>query len=227
MPYFLRHYETFVERLTFFDGDSTDHTRQIIASCPKAFCSEWPGSKALVDDEFTEFANSQWKEARGHADWVIWVDADEFLYHPEITKVLAEYLEQGVEIPLVQGYTMLSDSFPTTSGQIYDEIKTGVPDNVWAKRAIFRGDIRWNVGRHSIDDTQCNGKASPTAELKLLHYRGLGLDWVRERHNRNWQRVPEHCRIRSYGVNTSPGYPGHHGLDWFSKILSEPRQNVI
>lgn len=227
MPYFLRHYSTFVDRMMFFDDASTDRTRQIIASCPKAYYTDWKGSHGIVDDEFTDFANEQWKEARGHADWVIWVDADEFIYHPEILKLLERLLNEGVTVPGVEGYTMLSDSFPTTDGQIYDEIKTGILDGCWAKHAVFRADICWNVGRHSLNQDRFRPRLSRHPELKLLHYRGLGLDYVAERHARNWARVPEHCRQKNFGNNCSPGWDGHHGLDWFRRVLAEPRVNVI
>jgi hypothetical protein len=122
---------------------------------------------------------------------------------------------------------MVSKTFPTTSGQIYDEIKTGFPDNGWSKPAVFRGDIYWTVGRHGIDFSKCSPVVSPTAELMLLHYRGLGVDYVRWRHARNWERVPERCRSQSFGVNTSPGHDDHHGLDWFIEQIGKDWPNVI
>lgn len=227
MPYFLRHYATFVDRMTFFDDESTDTTRQIIATCPKAFYQPWPGSHGIVDDEFTDFANEKWKEARGNAEWIIWVDADEFIYHPTIMELLARYLKEGVDHPRVAGFTMLSDRFPTTAGQIYDEIRTGIPDDCWSKQVVFRSSIAWHVGKHSLNRHLMRPRENTVAELKLLHYRGLGLDYVAERHARNWARVPEHCRIRNYGNNCQPGWTDHHGLEWFREILARPRMNVI
>lgn len=227
MPYFLRHYETFVDRMMFFDDESTDKTRQIIATCPKAYYLPWPGSHGIVDDEFTDFANEKWKEARGQAEWVIWVDADEFLYHPNILEVLSRYLSEGVEVPQIHGFTMFSDHFPTTPSQIYDEIKTGVYDDCWSKKAIFRGNMIWNVGRHSINVDRWNPRSSLSVDLKLLHYRCLGLDYLKERHARNWARVPEHCRQKNYGNNCQPGWTGHHGVAWFEEIMKRPLQNVI
>lgn len=227
LPYFIRHYETFAERLTFFDGKSNDATRTVIASCPKAICLDWPGTDAICDDEFTAFANERWKEAIGKADWIMWMDADEFIYHPFLVKKLEQYLAEGVEVPLIDGFTMLSDSFPTTIGQIYDEIKTGIPDGCWSKRVVFRGTMFWGIGRHSIHITERPFKPSVLPEIKLLHYRGLGMDYIRERHARNWARVPQRCRDKLYGINCDPNYKEHHGLAWFEQRLSEPRVNVI
>lgn len=227
MPYFLRHYAPWVDRLIFYDDESTDNTRQIIATCPKAYYRPWLGSHGIVDNEFTDFANEQWKEAIGKAEWIVWVDADEFLYHPNVLEVLERYLKEGVEVPRVVGYTMFSDHFPTTDGQIYDEIKTGVYDDCWSKNAIFRGNMIWNVGRHSIDHSRFNPKSSQEPELKLLHYRCLGMDYLKERHARNWSRVPEHCRQKNYGTNCSPGWTGHHGVAWFEELSKQQIPNVI
>ena len=136
MPYFLRHYAPWVDKLIFYDGGSTDGTREMIVACPKAELRDWAGSDALVDDEFHVFANTQWHEARGKADWVIWVDADEFLYHPKIQQLLAKYMANGIEVPKIAGYTMCSEKFPTTTGQIYEEVRNGFPDLIWSKPAI-------------------------------------------------------------------------------------------
>lgn len=225
--YFLKHYTPWVDKLIFYDGGSTDGTRQIISACPQAELRDWPGSKGIVDHEFMDFANEQWKEARGKADWIVWVDADEFLYHPNMPALLAGYLAAGVTGPRIMGYTMISREFPTTQGQIYDEVRQGFPDDCWSKQAIFREGIHFNVGRHSFDPARSRMVSSPTTELKLLHYRGLGLDYVRERHRRNWERVPPPCRSQNFGVNTSPEYVGHHSLEWFAEMIKKEWPAVI
>ena len=227
LPYFLRHYEPWVSKLIFYDDQSDDGTRQLITDCPKAELRDWPGTHGIVDDEFVEFANEQWKEARGKAHWVVWVDADEILYHPNITELLVRYLHEGVEVPQVIGYTMVSQRFPTTSGQVYDEIRTGFRDGVWDKKAVFRAHMHWNVGRHSIDMSRFNPRSSATAELKLLHYRCLGMQYLEWRHARNWERVPERCRALNLGTNCAPGHAEHHGVEWFRQIDPNKLEQVI
>jgi glycosyltransferase involved in cell wall biosynthesis len=227
LPYFLRHYSPWVERMTFYDDHSDDQTRAILAHCPKAIVADWPGESGIVDDQFLEFANECWKDARGHADYVVFVDADEFLYHPNIVGVLQRYLQEDIDVPQIQGYTMVSKSFPITQGQIYDEVRTGFPDGIWSKPAVFRKHMWWTVGRHGPDYTRFNPKSSTHAEIKLLHYRGLGMDYVRWRHARNWARVPERCRRMNLGTNTAPDYTGHHGLSWFEEAIGKEWPNVI
>jgi glycosyltransferase involved in cell wall biosynthesis len=227
MPYLLRHYTTFVDKLIFYDDQSDDGTRQLIQSCPQAELRDWPGSHGIVDDEFMDFANQQWKEARGKAHWVIWIDADEFIYHPQIVEVLDRLLAAGVDLPQLHGYTMVADHFPTTTGQIYDEIKTGFYDEAWSKPAIFRADMKWNVGRHSYDHVAVKLRLSDQVELKLLHYRCLGMDYLRQRHERNWDRVPDRCRRLAYGTNCAPDQTGHHTVTWFDQISKSKFPEII
>lgn len=227
MPYLLRHYAPWVTKFVFYDGGSTDGTREIIRSCHTAELRDWQGSEGIVDDEFLAFANEAWKEARGKADWIVYIDADEFLYCPNIKEVLRRYLHEDVEVPQIQGYTMVSKEFPTTDGQIYDEVRTGFPDGIWGKPAIFRKHMQWTVGRHGVDFDNFNPKSSDHAEIKLLHYRALGAEYVAWRHTRNWARVPERCRSLNMGTNCAPGHSGHHGLDWFIEQIGKEWPDVI
>lgn len=229
IPYLLRHYTPWVDKIIFYDGHSTDGTREMISACPKAELRDWAGSDGLVDDEFHVFANTQWQEARGQADWVAWIDADEFLYHPKMRAVLQGYLDMGVEVPRIDGYTMCAQKFPTTTGQIYDEVKTGFPDLIWSKPALFqpRIDMRFTMGRHGIEFNACNPRRSESARIKLLHFRGLGLDYVRSRHARNWARVPARCREMNLGNNTQPGWTENHGVAWFETMLKKEWPEVI
>lgn len=229
MGYFLRHYTPWVNKLIFYDGGSTDGTREMIAACPNAELREWTGSDGLVDDEFHVFANTQWHEARGKAEWVIWCDCDEFLYHPDMRNLLADYLRTGVEVPRITGYTMCAEKFPTTDGQIYDEVKTGFEDYIWAKPAIFQSssNMMFTMGRHGIEYTACKPTRSATAEIKLLHYRCLGLEYLKARHARNWARVPARCREMSLGVNTQPGWAQNHGVAWFEAKLKGELEAVL
>ena len=227
MPYFLKHYAPWVTKFVFFDELSDDGTRDIIRSCHTAELRDWPGSCGINDDQMLTFANEAWKEARGKADWIIWVDADEFLYHPNIIGVLQRYLHEDIDVPQIQGYTMVSKAFPTTQGQIYDEVRRGFPDGIWSKPAIFRRHMWWTVGRHGVDYTRFNPKSSPHAEIKLLHYRALGMDYIRWRHQRNWERVPERCRAMNLGTNTAPDAVGHHSVSWFEEVVGKEWPEVL
>lgn len=227
IEYFLRHYCTFAEKIIMYDAASVDGTREIIAACPQAELRDYPGAPGIRDDELLDFAHNVWLEARCHADWICYVDCDEFVYHPQMLDLLARYLREGVQVPQILGYTMFSREFPTTSGQIYEQIKAGVVDDCWNKPAIFRDMAHFTMGRHGWDFTISNPRRSRECEIKLLHYRGLGEEYVRWRHQRNWARVPDAQRRMHLGTNTDPNYVGHHSVDWFLEVMSRNLPHVI
>jgi glycosyltransferase involved in cell wall biosynthesis len=64
--------------------------------------------------------NNCWKNS--DADWVIVCDADELIYHEDIINYLSNTNATHIT---TEGYEMMTESLPTTEGQIYEEIKNG------------------------------------------------------------------------------------------------------
>ena len=124
LPYFLRHYCPFVEKIAIYDNLSEDKSVEIIKSFPNTEVRPYSTQGQLRDDAFLYIKNQTWKESRGQADWVIIVDTDELLWHPDLLSYLEECKQKGVTIPVPMGYEMISDAFPSTDGQVYEEIKT-------------------------------------------------------------------------------------------------------
>lgn len=219
LPYFLRHYETLADAIYFFDDQSTDRTMELIKSSPISHYEVWPGSHGIVDDEFKEFAEQKYKRDRGVADWIIWADADELIYHPQIRALLEQYLAQGVEVPKVRGFGMVGKKFPTTKGQIYEELTTGYDAPVYAKPVVFqsRVDMRWHHGKHMLAEG-FSPKQSEVAELKLLHYRWLEPEYVQGRNLNNWNRLDQRHRDGGYGWTCNPTWHGESSYDWYMAI---------
>ncbi len=112
IPYWVRHYRTFCERVIVYqDTDTDDGTGGYALLEGGEVRSHALGG--LDDLAFTAFAQEHYTEARGRADWVIWTDADELLWHPRGAGVrLHELRSQGVTYPHVLGYAMLADAPP-------------------------------------------------------------------------------------------------------------------
>src|SRR5438105_2811898 len=116
IPYWVRHFRSFCEKaIVYVDCDTTDDTG-VVAEREGAEVREYQGSGQLDDLAFVQFANTQYQEARGQADWVIWTDADEILYHPQISQRLDDLLAAGVNLPHTEYFVMTSDSLPTHEG---------------------------------------------------------------------------------------------------------------
>lgn len=227
MPYFLRHYETFADRIFIWDDESTDGTLDILAKHPKVTVlpMEFHGSN---DHYWVEKLFPQYEQiSRGVADWVMIADADEFIYHPRLLEVLEQEKTKGTKLIQCWGYSMVADRLPTTTGQIYDEIKFGLHDKWMSKWSIFSPDIylRFHRGRHGRPIRNRSGGANRAAGIKLLHYRYIGERYFEERLIRNRERLE---------VAYHEGIPYHRGkwhnmpdgtraspIDWFLKHKAE------
>ncbi len=121
---------------------------------------------------------------------VIVVDIDEFVYHPFLIDLLRDYKASGVTLPKIKGYNMVSERFPEGHEAILRAVRHGVPDdvdmdgylNAYGKRCVFHPsiDINCDPGCHECSP-QGEVRESETAEIKLLHYKYLGLDYTLKR----------------------------------------------
>lgn len=201
LPYFLRYYSSFASQVTIFDNESTDNSIQIIQSFPNTRVFSYASGGELRDDIRRDYKNDCWKESRGRADWVIVVDIDEIVYHPALRHYLASCKERGVTLPWTLGYDMVADQFPSTSGQVYEEIVMGAHDEWYSKPAVFDpnaiDEINYVPGAHDCAPIgRIVEEHSP--DLKLLNYRFLGLDYTLERFER--------MRLRQSAINDQHGW---------------------
>src|SRR5262245_42339747 len=90
LPYFLRHYHQYTERIVLFDNCSTDHTAEI-ARQAGVDVRPYESGDEIRDDLLLQIKNNCWKECRGQGvDWVLVVDVDEILYHSDLTGFLQQ-----------------------------------------------------------------------------------------------------------------------------------------
>lgn len=226
LPYWLRHYGSFCDEIIIYDDQSDDGSAEIAREFG-AQVRPYPGS-GLDDQAFVDLARATYPEARGKADYIVWCDADEFVYHPRINARLQTLHSAGVSVPIIHGYNMLSDHIPTTPGQIYDEIKTGFYDTNYSKQVIIDPavDIEWRVGKHNHTihgEYQIGGGDDP---LKLLHYRWLGREYFVARNQHNFSRLSENNLANDYGHAVHPGYTGDHSPDWFEEQFANTEECV-
>lgn len=219
IAYWVRAMKAWCDRVTVFVDTDTDDGTDAIAAREGAEVREYYGTGHLDDFAFIGFAHDTYKEARGHADWVVWTDADEIVYHPRITERLAEFRAAGINLPRTVGYSMLSHSLPTGSGQIYSQIKRGISAPEYAKVAVFdpQLDLTWTTGKHdaSVRTGQAIWRDDGSDPLKLLHYRWLGEQYFLERNQRNYSRQDADNLRAGHGRECLPDFHGKYSRQWY------------
>jgi len=225
LPYFLRHYGQFARRIVVSDDGSTDSTVQIARSHPLTEVRP-SGLAREFDGEAERLAlrEQQWRESRGRADWVVVVDCDEFLWHPDLVDYLRDCRRRGVTVPRTLGYEMVANHFPSTGAQIYDEIRNGVRANHMDKLVIFDpgavDSMNYAVGRHHA---QPAGRIAFDSDpgLLLLHYKHLGAKYVLPRYRELEGRRTVEDRWMGWSAHYE--WPDQLLLDWHRTAM----QNAV
>ena len=184
LPYFLRHY-AFAERIFLFDNASTDATREIAAADPRVTCSHLETGGRFQEQALIDLRNHAWRASRGKADWVIVCDADEFLYHHDWDALFASLESLGATVVQAVGYDMFAKTFPPDySRPLTEQVRLGVKSAGYNKQALFKPDaleeINYGPGSHTARPIGKVQLAQP-ADLKLLHYRHVGWEYVESR----------------------------------------------
>lgn len=231
LPYWLRHYETFANHMYVWDDQSDDGTREMLEAHPKV--TLLPIEKC-GDDDVHWITNlfPQYEKHSQTSDWVIIADADEFIYHPKLTDILWKEKSDGTQVIWCRGYAMISDNPPTGTGQIYDEIKLGIPDKLESKWTIFSPNIRvrFRKGRHGGLLEGGHSVTNADTGIKLLHYRYLGDQYLMDRDRRNAERIEMVYKIGyKYSpeqAHTMPDRKRGVALEWFAKHKNEAKDVI-
>jgi len=226
LPFFLRHYSQFAERIIVWDDASTDGSTELLKACPLVDYHIWPHPDSGIDESLLlNFAQDNYAQACGLADWAIWVDPDEFIYHTELVGMLALLRSRGVQVIRPDGFNMMHDGMPGNDGrQIWEICKRGVPAPVYGKPVIFNPCARlgWNRGKHDLERCPWIVPSKNTG-IKLLHYRYLGYEYTRKRNQRNYER----CGIdKSAAWTCDPNYQGEHSAEWAWKMLKTAKEVI-
>ena len=204
LPFFFRHYDPLVSRYFIFDDHSSDGSLDLMHTHPNVevqpFVRSDPDSFTLSE---LAISNECWKRSRGWADWVIVIDIDEHLFHPDLTALLMRFKALGITIVPALGYQMISEEFPRPDALLRETHTYGAPWDIYSKLALFDPsaitEIDYGVGRHHASPT---GRVIAPAcdELLLLHYKFLGFERTHARHQQ------QRSGLRSKDLENGWGY---------------------
>lgn len=165
----IKHYQRFCDVINVFDNYSNDGTFE---KCQELGCNvQRFGQEGVLDDtEYLKIKNHAWKGS--DADWVVVVDSDEILWRPDIKEALQSELDKGSTIFKTFGFNIYSHEMPVND---FLEIRTGVPDKKYSKKAIFSPKIREIGYIYGCHEARPRGGGRYTDELiPLFHYRNIG-----------------------------------------------------
>ena len=203
LPFVLDYYSNICQKIFVYDNMSTDSSDDIYKKYPKVTVIKWDSGEKFNDLTHVEIKNNSYKDrSRSQGvDWVIVCDCDEILYHPNLIEKLTQYKNDGITIPLVSGHDMVSNSFPDYDGDlITDKIKIGSKRyEPMCKKIIFDPeiDVQYGFGAHNI--TSNKSIFSKEEELKLLHYKFLGKDYVKDLYIKRAKRLSDFNLKNGFG----------------------------
>lgn len=229
LPHFLRHYR-FAEEIVVYDHGSTDNSAAIVRSFPNTTLRRLHCPDEIHESYLLHVKNHAYRECRGQADFVVVVDVDEFLYHPAIDDVLARYKAEGVTVPKVKGYNMVSDRFPRLNEEFLQIVRRGVADdttvedyiNAYGKRCVFDPSVEINFqpGCHECDP-RGGVRESASAEIMLLHCKFMGLEYTLKRHGEYRRRLSEEMIRKGWWYQYT--WPDGRVAELFNAMRSKAR----
>jgi len=203
LPYTLDYYSQICEKIFIYDNMSTDSSDEIYTKYPKVEVIKWESGNEIHELNYTKIKSEEYrKRSRNQSvDWVIVCDCDEFLYHPNLNEKLLEYKKNGITVPLIDGHDMVSEQFPEyDGGLITDKVKIGSETyEPMCKNIIFNPDldVEFGIGGHSF---RCEtAKFSSERELKLLHYKFLGKDYIKRIYISRAKRLSQFNKQHKFG----------------------------
>jgi glycosyltransferase involved in cell wall biosynthesis len=217
LPFFFRHYDSFVDRYVIFDDGSTDRSLAILADHPKVeirrFVRSHPRSFVLSEQALS---NQCWKESRGNAGWVIVTDLDEHLYHPGMREYLEACAAAGVTLIPALGFQMISEALPRGGEVLCDAFRYGAPWSQMMKPSIFNpaaiDEINFLQGRHIAEPTG-TVRAPERDEVQLLHYKYVDPVQTHARHRELLSRLGKEDLDNNWGHKYSWS-PEQLAKDW-------------
>lgn len=185
LPFMFQYYGQFVDHFTIYDNYSDDDSEAIIKLHPNASIRKFQ-TDGFNDERNAKIKNHCWKHSRGKVDYVIVCDIDEFLYHKNISDFLLFAQKNKYSFFHPTGVEMFHPQFPEyDEHQLLTEIVTsGISNPNYGKCILFDPhriiEINYKPGAHEcypvgIMKTYCQN------DLKVLHYKNLGLDYIMSR----------------------------------------------
>ncbi len=204
LPFVLDYHKRFVNRFIIYDNYSDDHSVEIINKYTNTNIVEFK-TDGFNDLVHIDIKNNCWKKSRGKADYVIVCDIDELIHNDDIQTKLNSLKTEGYSIVKSYGYNMYSTDYPQySSGElITDKVKKGVRHPMMDKCILFDPhsivEINYKPGAHECFPWG-KVKLYRNEDIKLLHYKHIGLQQLIDRNKMYAQRLSKENIENNFGT---------------------------
>jgi glycosyltransferase involved in cell wall biosynthesis len=196
LPYFLKHYKKFANNITVYDNMSTDNSVKIMNEYGVNVI-QFDTNGKFEESVLMNIRNNCWKNS--DADWVIVCDTDELIYHEDIINYLSNTNSTHI---ITEGYEMMTETLPTTKGQIYEEIKNGYFKPDYSKPCLFKPseitETNFAPGSHTSRPTG-NVININNSGIKLLHYKYLNREVLINKYKHYADRQSDEMKRMGWG----------------------------
>jgi glycosyltransferase involved in cell wall biosynthesis len=199
----LNYYSKICSKIIIIDNGSIDSSLKLAKKYANIEIRHLKTNDEYVEDLLVESRNNCWKEST--ADYVIVCDMDEFLYDENLESKLLTAKNNGVIIPMVIGYNMMSDYFPEDYDRpITKQVQEGLRDKMFDKNIIFDPkkvkDINYGPGSHQCNPLFYEDRVvDPLIEFKLLHYKYIDKEYICKKHEKYSKRMSTVSKEKRHG----------------------------
>lgn len=223
LPFTLDYYSQFCDKIFIYDNMSTDTSDEIYKKYPKVDVTKWGSNGEINEMNYVNIKSTRYRDVSRDADWVIVCDCDEFLYHEGLLDILAEYKKTGVTVPRIDGHDMVSETFPEYDGELITK-KVKIGSDVYGpmcKNIIFdpKLNVEYGIGGHSFQAPGAVYSNGP--DLKLLHYKFLGKEYVKRIYISRAKRLSAWNKQHKFGEHYF-----NLPFEYMDRLLREKRQVI-
>lgn len=215
-PFFLRHYGWAQEIHVALDQTANDQTWQQLADVPSVTVSPFAFADGFDDEERSLWLSQMYGDAR--TDWVICVDADEYVC---VTGDILDTIpadELVVKAEMANVYQHVTDGPLAVSVPVLSQRRHGVQNTVYHKPCVARTGLdgaRWMVGQHMF--YWKNEPVRPKRSVPGVHWAMADADIAVKRRT----RMPERFSV----FNRKNGFGRHNFTVTADQILFECEQH--
>ena len=193
LPFFLKHYSKFVDKITVFDNQSTDNSLKILKEYKEIpiTTNTYETNNKLDDKTYINIKNNCWKNSE--FDYVIICDTDEFLHFDKF--------DTSLDILTPNGYEMV-DNIELDK---IDTIKYGLSEKNYNKTILFNPkkitEINYSFGCHTCNPIPNNlYHVVNDDNYKILHYKYINLEYVYKKYYESKNRLSDFNQIHKLGI---------------------------